>query len=154
RSTATPTPSQALCQSATVEPAGAGGVMMSHRSGRTHTAIPSPCGFLSESEPPGDCGPLMAMRPMAGSVVRRADAIAPNSAVRPRSAASSTISNISGPNTRILRIKHVRAHDLDTEARIVHRRNAEHPLPDALAPVRQQREPNPTFELDRRRGGG
>src|SRR5882762_5497592 len=60
----------------------------------------------------------------------------------------------SGPDTSVLRIEHVGAHDLELGDLVVNGRCADHPLTQAPAAARHQRQTHPAIELDRggRRG--
>src|SRR3984893_19408201 len=60
----------------------------------------------------------------------------------------------SGPDTSVVRIEHVGAHDLDLARLVVNGRCADQPLTQALAATRHQGEAHPAIELDRggRRG--
>src|SRR5258708_35428070 len=85
-----------------------------------------------------------------------------SSGARPWRAAISTISAAqdasrmpdSGADTQVLRIEHVRAHDLDLDGLVVNRRGADQPLPQSLAAARNPRETHPAIARDRRGRGG
>src|SRR5260370_5813499 len=56
----------------------------------------------------------------------------------------------SGPDTNVLRIEHVGAHDLDLAGFVVNGRCADQPLTQPLAAAHHQRQAHPTIELDPR----
>src|SRR5579863_805628 len=131
---------------------------------------PSVAGAVSSNQRPGRTDKVSRAGrrvrwPQAGRATPRAAASRSRSALRLRKAASSRISAVtgasripapgdggrgSGPDTQVLRVEHVGAHDLELRRLIVERRDAEQTAADALAAAREQREPHPALEL----GGG
>src|SRR2546423_11842726 len=64
------------------------------------------------------------------------------------------IDSDSGADTKLLRIEHVRAHDLHLDGLVVNRRCADQPLTQPPAAARRQRQPHPAVALDRGGRGG
>src|SRR2546430_8187914 len=60
----------------------------------------------------------------------------------------------SGADTKVLRVEHVRAHDLDLDGLVVNRRCADQPLTQPPAAARHQRQAHPAVALDRGGRGG
>src|SRR5262249_44156720 len=154
-SIAAPHPAHGPCQPESATPGAAGALRSSQRSGRT---------------PSTSVVRAAATQPSAGKGRPRRAASALSTWVRSRRAASSMTSaatgeqvmpagasaavRLSGPDTHVLRIEHVRAEDLKLHRLLMDGRAGEQPLPKALATTGEQRESHPAFELDRRSGGG
>src|SRR5215469_9153119 len=154
-STAAAHPAPASRQSESAAPGGPGAVSTSQRSGRVQSTT------ISRA---------LAMRPNSGKLSPRRAPSALRTWVRSRSAASSMMSAgsdaqvrpagvpgaaaVSGTDTRVLGVEHVRAEYLDLGRLFVNGRAGEESRTQPLAAVAEQRQPYPAFELDRGRSGG